>query len=126
MKDYVSLDIAKKLKEAGWKQITTTKSFYWLVYKDGRNSLEYLWPTWAVADLKEYFYAPTSGELLEALPVERENRRGLLAPLILERGTVVGGWFACYHDDIGVSSDEPADALALLLLELVKKGIVKL
>lgn len=127
MKDCVSLEIAKKLKEAGWAQELCahgTELFYVTTHADkdaiwSREGIE----RWHGV-VKEQTAAPTIGELLEALPLERRNFHNLRAPLTLERELVVGGWFAGYHDDIGISSDTPADALAELWMALKEKGLI--
>lgn len=117
MKDCVSLETAKRLKEAGWPQDKLRQ-----LYED-----EYRFWWWAVHDGKKFalmdrprsdddlcFAAPTIGNLLGSLPDRTELKR------IDNTGTEFT-WFAL-HDDLseatGARSDSPADALAELWMKL--------
>lgn len=128
MKDCVSLDIAKKLQEAGWKQDDGTYYHYYLRL-DGQYSTE------SVHHLVLNRYtiaAPTTGELLEALPTsitifgEGSDEWGLnLYPRIDKR------WGCSYQREgfeietrYSQDASTPADALALLWLALKEKNLL--
>lgn len=117
MKDCVSLEIAKQLKGAGWKQdgsfVYRNSQFGWSELLAGTGGNE------------EWCAAPTIGELLEALP------KGV--DLHKERDDETRGEYSVgldpYEQGDFSSADwhyaaNPADALALLWMELKKKGIV--
>ncbi len=69
----VSLEIAKQLKEAGWKKET---EFWWYEYisavdKENKLVLENIEPHWTVNDkTKTKYPAPLATEILEELPRE--------------------------------------------------------
>lgn len=115
MKDCVSLEVAKKLKEAGWPQVTTRKSFYWFIYKSG-EVLDYCGPTWAIEGLIAHYLAPTIGELLEVL--------GLVELKALNNGSYRVWNHKNDHEHEGHVASNPADALAELWMALKEKGIV--
>lgn len=132
MKDTCSLDIAKKLKEAGWPQSqggSADVCYVWthqpeapkavhLSGSDGIHDYDYE-PEW-------WFNAPTIAELLEALPDEAEDEEGSEARLTV---TKTGKqYIATYGDNEFALEAElnpnPADALALLWLALKEKKII--
>lgn len=134
MKDCVSLEIAKKLKEAGWKQLVEDGvQFWWLVPCDGRTPhVEPFRINEAIEEpVADSIAAPTIGELLEALPVgielykerDDESRGDYCAQLDPDGPNAVKEIMAerwadpCY-------SPNPADALALLWMALKERGIL--
>lgn len=109
MTDCVSLETARELKEAGWPQLGC---YYYAVYesKKGGKVPEIVFDGPALTDFE--FAAPTIGELLEALPwcgLVKEGGKGYQAT---QGNFSISDW-----------SDNPADALALLWLELKKKNL---
>jgi len=130
MKDCVSLDIAKKLEEAGWKR--DDRHWIWIV-AFGKGSLQ-MAREWRdtlfdkrcfenlceTANFKEHFAAPTIGELLEALPdwstIKKMERGEPLKQYLTYNNIELPGWNS--------TQDNPADALALLWMKLKKKGII--
>lgn len=140
MTDCVSLEIAKKLKEAGWKQ----ESLY--LYGDGILTLKEEPPHFKRydgirtpgcsccsaterEDVREWCAAPTIGSLLAALPKVHPSYAEFYLNL-----SPWCGWDADYRcfepsgntgekghtDDI----NHPADALAELWMALKERGIV--
>lgn len=97
----VSLELAKKLKEAGWHQA-------------GEHFLSE-----NVSELPRYA-APTIGELLEALPKCK-----------LQKHPTDGGYYAWIpahpfgHPTLKSFSADPADAFAELWLSLQSKNLLK-
>lgn len=133
MKDYVSFEIAKKLKDAGW-DFKEDSDHYWMYAKShflpcrGKTpesckcSYELIcnfescdYDGGCNHDREHSLATTTIGELLEALPKTR-----------LELKTQPGenGWFAI--SNIGPffleEAPNPADALALLWMALKEKG----
>lgn len=120
MKDCVSLDTAKKLKEAGWSQDLKVGDWYWAFLPRSKR-----WELFVLGNDEdqpycEYAKAITIGELLEALPIE-------LSLMKLKREFKVV-WMPRGGSDIDTivksSDDNPADALALLWMALKEKGLV--
>ncbi len=125
----VSLDIAKKLKEAGWEK-ETEKVWYYDTY--GRDSVD----GWNLLELQEnwleefhekggkgLFPAPTAGELLRELPAFVEEPKFAQLSLLLEEGD----WIASYQtieveneDLFDVAADTPEVALGKLWIAIKK------
>ena len=124
----VSLEIAKRLKEAGWEQNERTEN-YFIEHKDGTgvivsfDSLAYPGFNCCSPSIGnhtgQHFAAPDIPELLEALP------KGVAL-----RKTFSGSGYLAYFSTLenkeaaptGTGAQaNPANALALLWLELNKK-----
>lgn len=135
MTNTVSLEVAKKLKEAGWEQKHTHYAWVFesLSHEDLTEPPE---PRWMITspfcpdDMGgEWTHAaPTIGELLEALP-HPHDRTGH-KNLKLYRAD--DETYEAYYSDIGgdtwenciASHAHPADALAILWLKLREKKLV--
>lgn len=138
MKDCVSLEIAKKLKEAGWPQ-----AIYQPINRfSHRNNTHFyvpfsgdaeIWPLVRREDWKEalkdnsidgFIAAPTIAELLGALPKELKAKMTRRLMLISDGN----GWEARYQGNriASPSADapNPADALAMLWMALKEKNLV--
>lgn len=123
MKDCVSLEIAKQLKEAGWK--LGKSNLHWYVYTGKDAEIQ---PNIAKVRVRSRLWknypAASIGELLEALPKEVERRHLCL-------GSPTGTrWWAMYDgiaplDSLYITKHPNlADVLASLWMELKKEGIV--
>jgi len=134
----VSLELAKKLKEAGWD---TSVSYMWLQAKnlDAMDLDSDKWIRTPVGMLNPRvntaYYAPSTDELLEVLPARVEDSYLCISKVL--------DWYCAYYEvsDYGAGTktiykegDElvslefkaptPSDALAKLWLKLKEEGII--
>jgi hypothetical protein len=99
----ISLETAKRLKEAGWAQEGATRQVYSASH--GR-----IYPK----DKNDLFASPSCDELLDALPA---------CLLVKETGL---GYSVKYANGIWIKGfREPAEALAALWLQLRKQGTIR-
>lgn len=141
MKDCVSLDLARKLRDAGWEQVNTHHAWVWdelpqggyAGVSDKTEPPEMAWMIQSPMCPDEFksesvFAAPIISELLDALP-HPHDRTGH-KNLKLYRAD--DETYEAYYSDIGgetwenciASSPNPADALASLWLALREKKII--
>lgn len=119
MKDSVSLEVARKLKEAGWEQDRKEPGFFHRLTDNGGLIRTAYWEI-PMFGSEHRLAAPTIGEMLEALyPV------AFLFGNATAEHEKEGKWgVACQGQDT-IHNDNPADALADLWISLKEKGIIK-
>lgn len=128
-KDCVSLEVAKKLKEAGWR---INGFFVWKIGKaTGVENLRISYEAGDNIEHFDFFFAPTIGELLEALPNPRNITVANLKLYRCDDET----WEAYFDDwsegenvswkNVIAKAPNAPDCLALLWLSLKEKNLIQ-
>ena len=125
MNHTVSLEIAKKLQEAGWG-----KECYFLSPKDSEELMHF--SRGKTYGPEELYWRPMLNELLEELPVRIENKYGVLykCHLVLESQEDFLRYYHMYYSDkfgnflegLIIDEDNPHDAAALLWIWCKENG----